>query len=233
MNLMLHTPLNAFTWILGCAAMVLFASKSLRTYRAGKNPLALIYIWITAMLGIAFLFFGIPPLLTENARVLKYTYFLADFFVQCSMQAMTWLLWFIGLQSHVRLKVLLTGTSLFSAILLSLQLLTSHAAIDKSPHLVVYSDQLPVLIMKSCIYIAVAWPIGYFLIRQVRAQVSLRAKIKSLSTGLIFILVSLAATTNNIFDKGSDTVQSTGMLAVFFGIFLLIAAWPRAKPRAY
>ncbi len=226
---MLHTPLNAFTWTLGCLAMYTFAFKGLRTYRVTKNPLALIYIWITTTLGIAFAFFGVPALLTDSAHILKYTYFFADLFVQISMQAMAWLLWFIGLRNYIQLKVLLLFTAVFSLSLMVLQLLTSHAAVSQSAHLVVYSDQLPVLIMKSLIYVAIAWPLGYFFIRQAFTQTSSRAKAKSLVSGLIFILVSLAATSNNIFDKGSDTVESTILVAVFFGIFLITAALPRAK----
>lgn len=227
---MLDGPVNAYTWTLGCAAMIVFAFKSWRLNSQTKNPLAVIYTAITVTLGIAFFFFGVPAFFTADGTILKYTYFLADLFVQISMQAMAWLLWFIGLRTAVQLRVLISLTAGFSAVLLILQLLTSQAWVDQSADLVVYADQMPVLVMKSAIYITIAWPIGYFLIREAFRQSAVRAVLKSLATGLIFILVSLAATINNIFDRGSDTRTSTVVVAVFFGLFLVVAALPRTKP---
>jgi hypothetical protein len=43
---------------------------------------------------------------------------------------------------------------------------------------------------------------------------------------MVFILVSVAATANNIFDKGSDTVSSATTLAIFFTVFLFISLIP-------
>lgn len=223
---MFHTPLNAFTWILGSAAMFTFGFKSWRSRQRTKNPLARIYFWITMTLGAAFLLFGLPALLTANTDILKYTYFLADVCVQLSMQAMVWLLWFVGLRERIRLWRLLIITSLFSLSLLVTQLFTSQVSLSVHPDLVVYADQWPVLIMKSVIYLTVALPLAYFLLRQVPAQASQRAKIKSLLAGLIFIVVSIAATYNNVFDKGSDTVGSTIVVAAIFAVFLVVAALP-------
>lgn len=227
---MLDGPINAYTWTLGCVAMAVFAFKSWHLYGLTKNPLAIMYTTVTVTLGVAFFFFGVPPFLTNNDAILKYTYFMADLWVQIAMQAMAWLLWFIGLRMVIGLRPLISVTATFSAVLLTLQLLSSQASVSQSPHLVVYADHMPVLIMKSVIYIVIAWPIGYFLIRQAFRQPNTRAILKSLTTGLIFILVSVAATMNNIFDKGSDTVTSTSIVAIFFGLFLLVASLPRTKP---
>ncbi len=227
---MIYTPWNAFTWTLGSFTMYTSAFKSWRTYNRNKNPLAIIYFWITFTLGVAFFFFGVPALLSNHTQLLKYTYFLADVFVQCSMQAMAWLVWFIGLRKVIRLRVLLISTSLFSLGLLGTQLLTSEVSLSQNPHLVVYTDHFSVLLMKSVIYLAVALPLGYFILRQVPTQPTRRAQAKSFLNGLIFIVVSLAATYNNIFDKGSDTTTSTTILALIFAAFLAVSLVPSARP---
>jgi hypothetical protein len=62
-------------------------------------------------------------------------------------------------------------------------------------------------------------------------QTTLSSKLKSLVAGLMFIIVCIAAVSNNIFDKGSDTVQSATELAIFFTIFLVVQLSRRASRR--
>jgi hypothetical protein len=171
--------------------------------------------------GTALFFFGVPGLTTGDTSVLRYTYFFADLFVQISMQVQVWILWFLGLRNYARLDYLYLFSIPFSAVLMTLQALTSHVEISRSPHLVIYTDKPAVLILKSIIYVAIALPIGYFLLRQAPRQTSLRSKLKSFMAGMTFIVVCIAATTNNIFDKGSDTQTSATVIAIFFVIFLL------------
>lgn len=231
---MVHVPINAITWSLGAAALYTFALKSWLSYRRTHNPLAQMYYVLGLAFGTGLFFFGVPGLFTQNLHILRYTYFLADFFVQVSMQAALWLLWFLGLRSRLRLSYLYIMTIPFSAVLMTLQALTSQVSLSQSPYLIVYTDKPAVLILKSIIYLAVAMPIGYFLIRQVPSQISLRAKLKSLTAGMTFILVGLAATINNIFDKGSDTADSAIIVAGFFVIFLIVQLMrsPASSPRA-
>lgn len=218
----MHVPINAITWTLGCIALYAFGFKSWRIHRLTKNPLAQMYYVIGATFGTALFFFGVPGLLTQNAHILRYTYFLADFFVQVSMQVGVWILWFLGLRNRVRLQSLYIFTVPFSVLSITLEVLTSHVGISRSPYLIVYADKPPVLLLKSIIYVAVAMPLGYFFLRQVPSQTSLRAKAKSLVAGLTFIVVCLAATSNNIFDSGSDTPTSATVVGGFFIFFLLV-----------
>ncbi len=231
---MIHVPINAITWSLGAAALYTFAWKSWRSYRWTKNPLARMYLVLGLTFGTGLFFFGVPGLFTQNLHILRYTYFLADLFVQISLQAALWLLWFLGLRNQVRLYYIYLVSIPFSAVLMTLQALTSQVGLSQSPYLIVYTDKPAVLILKSIIYLAVAMPIGYFLIHQVPSQVSLRAKLKSLMAGMTFILVGLAATINNIFDKGSDTADSAIIVAGFFIIFLIVQLMrsPASSPRA-
>lgn len=225
---MIHLPINAITWSVGAATLYTFSFRSWRTYRRTQNPLAKMYYILSAAFGTALFFFGVPGLLTRDIHILRYTYFSADFFVQVSMQIQVWILWFLGLRNLVQLRYLYILSVPFSLVLLTWEVLTSHVGVSQSPYLIVYSDHLPVLILKSIIYVAIAMPIGYFLIRQAPLQVTWRAKVKSLASGMIFITVCLAATSNNIFDKGSDTPGSARTLLVVFVLFL-IAQLPRGR----
>lgn len=171
--------------------------------------------------GTALFFFGVPGLITQDLNVIRITYFLADLFVQISMQVQVWILWFLGLRNRVRLDYLYLVTIPFSTLLMTMQALTSHVSISQSPYIINYIDKPAVLILKSIIYMCVSMPIGYFLIREAPKQVTLPAKLKTLIGGMTFVIVSLAATSNNIFDKGSDTQQSATVLGVFFFVLLL------------
>jgi hypothetical protein len=219
---MIHPPINAVTWSIGATALYTFGWKSWRSYRRTKNPLSRIYYILGLTFGTGLFFFGVPALFTDNLHILRYTYFLADMFVQITLQVALYLLWFLGLQGRVRLSRIYLVSIPFSAVLLTLQALTSQVGLSLSPHLVVYTDQPAVLILKSISYLTVAMPIGYFLIRQTPKQPSLRAKTKAFMSGMTFILVGLAATSNNLFDKGSDTVQSAAIVGCFFVFFLLV-----------
>lgn len=229
LNKLMHVPLNSITWTLGAVALYTFGFKSWRSWRRTANPLARMYYTLGAVFGTALFFFGVPGLLTQDTHILRYTYFSADFFVQVSMQVQVWILWFLGLRNRIRLRHLYLVTIPFSILSITLEVLSSHVGISQSPYLIVYADKLPVLVLKSIIYVTIAMPLGYFLIRQAPRQTTLRAKAKSFTGGMIFIGVCLAATSNNIFDKGSDTRSSAITVMVFFTIFLL-AQLPRSRP---
>jgi len=225
---MINVPINSVTWTLGAVALYMFSFNSWRAYRRTKNLLAQMYYILGLSFGTALFFFGVPGLFTANTHVLLYTYFSADFFVQVSMQVQVWLLWFIGMRNRIRLQYLFAFTVPLSILSLTVEVLTSHVSVSLSPHLVVYNDKPLVLILKSIIYVSIAIPLGYFFLRQVPSQTTRRAKIKSLAAGLFFIVVCLAATSNNIFDKGSDTVSSAITVMIFFFIFLLVQL-PRGR----
>ncbi|HEX5743884.1 MAG TPA: hypothetical protein VFX84_00310 [Candidatus Saccharimonadales bacterium] len=215
-------PINAVAWSVGSLALYIFAFRSWRSHRITGNPLARMYYVLGLTFGTALFFFGVPALVTLDTRILRYSYFFADLFVQISMQVQVWLLWFLGLQRRVRLDYLYLATIPFSAILMTLQATTSQVAISLSPYLVVYTDEPVVLALKSIIYVAIALPIGYFLLRQAPQQTSFRAKLKSFVGGMTFIVICLAATSNNIFDKGSDTPASAAVVLSFFIIFIIV-----------
>ncbi len=219
---MFDLPINAITWTLGSVALYTVAFNSWRAYRRTGNLLTRMYVALGLSFGTALFFYGVPGLLTESISLLRPSYFLADLFAQVSLQVQLWILWFIGLRGHVRLKSLFMVTVPFSAVLVTLQGLTSQVTVSQSPHLILFTDDLPVSIMKSIIYLAIPLPLGYFFLRQVPKQVTGRAKIKSFTLGLIFMVVALAATSNNIFDRGRDTVESATVVMVFFAVFLLV-----------
>lgn len=227
-TVMIHLPINAIAWSVGALTLYTFSIRSWRTYKRTQNPLAQMYSLISLTFGTALFFFGVPGLLTRDAHILLYTYFAADFFVQVTMQVGVWVLWFLGLRNSIFLRYLYLLTIPFSLVLLTWEVLTSHVSVSQSPYLIVYADKPPVLILKSIIYVAVALPIGYFLLRQVPKQVTWRAKLKSFTSGMIFIAVCLVATSNNIFDKGSDTPDSARTVLIVFIIFLL-AQMPRGR----
>lgn len=216
---MIHVPINAVTWSLGSLALYTFAFRSWRSYKLTKTPVAKMYYVLGLAFGTSLFFFGVPGLFTQDTHTLRYTYFFADCFAQVSMQVALWLLWFLGLRGRVRLDYLYLVSIPFSAVLLTLQALTSQVTMSNDPFLIVYTDKPAVLAMKSIIYLAVSLPIGYFLLKQVPKQASLKSKVKSFMAGMTFIVISLAATTNNIFDKGSDTAGSATVVAIFFIIF--------------
>ncbi len=223
---MFYTPINGITWTIGGITTSQFGIKALLNYKNNRNPIARIYGWLGIALGIGLFFFGIPALLTNNTDALKYTYFLADLFVQLCIQIQVCLLWFLLLRSFVKLRYLLLISTTFSAVLLVIQFLTSTAMLSASHNLVIYQDKPIVLILKSIIYIGVSFPVGFFFLRQIPNSPTLRSKFKSLFSGLIFLILSTAATSNNLFDKGSDTVSSSLTLGVFFSLFIIVNSWP-------
>lgn len=217
-----NVPINAVAWSVGATALYLFVIRSWRTYRITRNPLGQIYTILAFTFGTALFFFGVPALFTQDTHILRVTYFMADLFVQISMQVQVWALWFLGLRNHARLGYIYMVTIPFSAVIMTLQAMTSHVTVSQSPLLVLYSDETAVLILKSIIYVAIALPIGYLLIREAPRQVSMKAKAKSFVAGMTFIVIGLAATFNNIFDNGSDTPGSAAVVLTFFIIFVVV-----------
>jgi hypothetical protein len=217
-----NAPINAYTWTWGAIAIYAFSIKSFATYRRTKNPLARIYTYLGLSFATGLLLYGLPGIITRDPHILRITYFCADGFVQLSLQFGIWLLWFIGMHARISLRYLLACTIPISLATMIIEVLTSTVRVSQSPHLIIYSDKFPVLVLKSIMYIVVALPLAYFLLKQVPNQLTTRAKIQSFIAGTIFIIVCVAATSNNIFDKGSDTIQSSRDLAIFFTIFLLV-----------
>src|SRR5665213_1623943 len=137
---MIHVPINSVTWTLGAGSLYMFSFNSWRAHRLTKNPLARMYYILGLSFGTALFFFGVPGLFTQNPHILRYTYFSADFFVQVSMQVQVWILWFLGLRNRAPLRRLLAGTLPFSALLITLEVLTSRVAVSRSPYLIIYHD---------------------------------------------------------------------------------------------
>ena len=223
----MNVPINAITWTIGAIAYYAYAARSWASYHAAKNPLAHIYFWMTLIFGTAFLLFGAPALLFIDPLRLRVTYVLADVFVQAGMQTQVWLMWFIRFRNRFRLRHMLALSMTFSAILLIIEAATSTVSIQASPYLVIYADKPIVLILKSIIYLSVAMPLGYFFVRQAPAQPSLRGRLLSLLTGFIFLGVGLSATSNNIFDRGSDTLSSALVTGGIFVVTFILCAFPR------
>jgi len=219
-------PLNAYSWTWGAIAIYGFMVKSIASYRRTRNPLAKIYAYVGLSFGTGLLFFGLPGFFTQNVHVLKDTYFLADLSVQISLQFAAWMLSFIGMKSFLKLKYMLAVTIPLSVVIMILKITSSHVSISHAQNLIVYTDQPILLILKSVIYILIAMPIAVLLIRQVPNQATLRAKFQSFIAGIIYAAVCIAAVSNNLFDKGSDTRDSSLSLIVVFTIFLL-AQLPR------
>jgi len=223
---MLYAPINAITWTIGSIPTTRFGIKGLMTYRKTKSPFSRRYGLMAVLLGFSFFMLGVPPLFTQDVGILHITSFIADVFVQAGLQVLVWLLWFIGLRKYFKLSQLLSVSIIYSVVLLTIELMTSHVIIQIHPSLVQYVDKPIVLILKSIIYLALALPLGFFFLAQVPKAPDLIAKLKSVMTAMVFILVSVAATANNIFDKGSDTVSSATTLAIFFTVFLFISLIP-------
>ncbi len=221
-------PINAYTWTWGAIAVYAFTIKSISSYRRTKNPIARKYSLLGFWFATGMLFYGLPGFFTSDTDVLKHTYFFADVCIQISIQFGFWLSWFIGLRPYIKLKYLLGLTIPLSVLTLIIEFSTSMANVSQNPHLLQYTDAESVLILKSIMYLLVAVPLSFFLLKQVPNQNSISTKFQSLVSGLIPIIVTIAAVSNNIFDKGSDTAQSSVELAIFFTVFF-IAQLPRLK----
>jgi len=238
LNGMIFTPVNALTWTLGGISIGSFGLRGLRTYKQTGNEVAIIYAWLGATLSSSFFLFGVPALLTQNLTTLKYSSILADVMIQISMQVIVWLLWFIGLRAYVRLRRVLALTITTSIVLILVELSGTSRTVTISymPHIVNYLDNTFVLVLQSIIYLSICLPVGYFFLLQIPRQPSAWLKIKSLLNAVIFISISLAATWNNLFDKGADTKNSAIFLAVIFMIFLVFSWLPtpltdKARPQ--
>lgn len=214
-------PINAITWTFGAIPILILCFRGLKTYRQAGNPLSLMYVIIGFTVSLGFLLIGIPPFFTSNSSILIITYYLATISFLSSIQAQTWLLWFIGLRKYISLKKLLLASIIFALVILGLQVGTSHAFVQYQPHLVQYIDAPDVLLFKSALYILLALPISYFFINQARIQKEWLIKAKSLTTAAVFLTVCAAAVSTNILYKGGDSVSSSKILDIVFALILL------------
>ena len=228
---MIYDPINAITWTIGSVPTTRFGIKALVSSKQSRSPFSNKYGYMAILLGLAFFLLGVPALFTRNTDILKATSFLADISIQTGMQILVWMVWFIGARKYFKLMQLLSITITYSIILLMLELFTSYVKVSTHPNLVLYIDRPIVLALKSFIYLVLALPLGYFFLTQVPKAVGIISKLKAIMTSLVFIIVSVAAASNNIFDKGADTVSSSTTLAIFFTIFLFISFLPSTATR--
>lgn len=219
-------PINAYSWTWGAIAVYAFTIKSTLSHRRTKNPVARIYSWLGFWFATGMLFYGAPGFFTNDISVLKHTYFVADICIQTSMQFGVWLAWFIGLRSYISLKYLLGISIPLSILTMIIEYSTSMVHVSQNPHLLQYTDIFTLLVLKTITYTLVGLPLAVLLLRQVPNQTTLRSKFQSLVSGLIPVIVVGAAVSDNIFSKGSDTVESSIELIIFFTVFF-VAQLPR------
>lgn len=224
---MFGIPYNSIAWLLGAFAVFTFGFRSLLAYRETGNQVAKIYFGMTMAFGLGFFTYGILGLYTINPNKILVSYVLGDLGVQIGIQFQVWLLWFIGLRNRLRLRYLLIASSSFSAILMILEAFTSKVSINQSPLLFISTDIPLVLVMKCILYMGVSWPLGYFFLTQSRMQPTVRARITSISTGLLFLIVSIAAVVNSITSGGSDSYESALIDAGIFIVFWVVNLIPR------
>ncbi len=224
---MFGIPYNSIAWLLGFFAVYTFGFRSLLAYRETGNQVAKIYFGMTMAYGLGFFTYGILGVFTLDPNKLLISYVLGDLGVQIGIQFQVWLLWFIGLRNRLRLRYLLIASFSFSTILMILEAYTSKVSVSPSPLLFVSVDIPVVLVMKCILYIAICWPLGYFFLTQSRLQPTTRAKVTSISTGLLFLIVSGAAVLNSITSGGSDTYESSLIDAGIFLIFWIVNLIPR------
>ena len=224
-------PINAYTWTFGAIPIIILCYRGLKSYRQAGNPLSLMYVIIAFTVSLGFLLIGIPPFFTSKSSILIITYYLATIVFLLSLQAQTWLLWFIGLRKYISLKKLLLASGIFALVILGLQIGTSHAIVEYNPHLVQYTDAPDVLIFKSAFYILIAVPISYFFINQARVQKEWLVKSKSLITAAVFLTVCAAAVSTNILYKGGDSVSSSRIIDIVFTIILLGSIIPHGHTK--
>lgn len=224
-----HIAFNGVPWTIASVLVYRFGIKGYRSYRKSKNPLSKIYGFLGLTLGTSLFFYGVPILITINADIIKYTYFIGDLFAQIAMQINIWLLWFIVFRYRVRLRNILIFSVPYSVILLAIQLKTSYITYSYNPLIVGYNDHTSLIILKSIIYIGVAWPLGFFFLHQLPSQPDLLTKFKSLIIGGMFILISGIATYQEITDKGADTYNSALFSLVIFLVFLAGSLIPKSK----
>lgn len=218
-------PYNGISWTVGWIVVWLFAFKCIRNYRVTKNPLAQMYAVIALLMGTSFFFFGVPNLFSQDPAVLIKTYYVADLFAQLGILAQTRLLWFIGFKNKISWLVILLPVMVwsFTIMLFETRLLPSHVVVDTNARIVQYLDQPPVLYMKSILYLAVAYPISYFFIRQGFTQKLFKAKVNSIAAGMVFLFVATSSIQNALFTDGADTKTTAITNTVLFLLFQAVS----------
>ncbi|MEO7617344.1 MAG: hypothetical protein ABIS59_00720 [Candidatus Saccharibacteria bacterium] len=220
-------PYNSYSWFLGFIALFAFSLRSLAAYNETGNQVAKIYSRMSMAFAFGFLFFAIPMALTLDPAVLTHYYPLSEIPVQIAVQLEIWLLWFIGLRSKIHLRYLLMVSIPLSIIIIGTEIATSHFVVTQNPLIATSVDILFVSFLKSLLYIMISWPLGFFFIAQAKLQPTLRAKITSVMTGLVFLIVSLGAVASSFTSGGGDTYSSTVIDGILFVMFSVVNLMPR------
>ena len=220
---MFGIPYNSMAWLIGAVSVFLFSWKSFLAYKESGNQIARIYFWLSMAFGIGFLAYALPPIFVRDENIIKITYILSEAGVQIGLLIQIWLLWFIGLRNKVRLRYLYAVGVPYSAAIILIEALTSTVTINPAPLLIAQSDITIALIMKYINFFVICWPLGYFFIVQAKLQPTTKARITSITTGLIFIIVSAGAITAG----GGDTVTSSLIDGIIFFFFIIINLIPK------
>lgn len=222
-QLVANPPINAIAYSFGALTMFIYAIRGFYSYRQTHNPLAQIYVSVGLTLGLSFFWWGIPPLFSTNPHLLIYGQYLADSFLQLCFVAMARLLWFFGFRDHLKFRYLAIPIILWGIPLVASDILYSTVTIIGD--IAAYHDAFITLVLKSIIYIAVPWPVGYFYMKQGLKQPELLNRLKLISMGLVYVLISAFAVLDNL-NGGADTQADSIGRIVIFALFLLITVWP-------
>ncbi len=219
---MSNIPINSITWLVGFIPTFIFSIRSYRIYHTTKNPVALGYSIFMILIALCLLFFGLPTIFTQNFEILKRTAFMANLFLQVGLLVLLWLAWLLIFRKKINLFFIMTLAILYTGFMLIREYSTLQVYITYPPRLIHYLNIPLVLVMQSIILLVLAVPIGFHFLWQSSAQKDSLSKLRAIMTGLLFIIVPLAATSTNILNKGNDTFTSTLIEFIFF-VFLLIA----------
>ncbi len=222
-------PTNLYSWAIGSIAMTLFGIRSLKRWRVTANPMSRYFGWFAILVGITMGFYGWPGFFTSDVRWLRLGYLVGSLFFYISLTLQARILWFVALKRWVRYRWLLFITIALDAFALANEIPSSRVSItDKflHYHYSAWSGNTVGLML-----VALVLPLSVVFLNQAIHSHSLKAKLKSLGIGLVYVVVGSSTFNTAVIYHGSDA-PSTGTVDLLgFSVLLIVMLIPHRGPK--
>jgi len=224
---MINIPTSTIPWLIGSFAFLLFGLRGVANYKKLHSPLSLYFSISGFSVSLAFFFYSVPLIFTDDQTVLLVVNIIGDFFLYVMFVYQVVILHYLVFKNKISLKVLMVPVIIIAAIG---WLSHCYGYIVNGVSVVdgLFEYQLPLISnIIQILFLMVVLMVGIFMILRIKQQTDYRARLGLLGIGILYILSGLGGSLNVVLSgesNNSPAIIVSYIVGFTLFIFVLITA---------
>ncbi len=227
-------PVESWQWLFIGVVFCTVSIRSYFNYKKTTNQVSLFYLYIAAVAGFSYFFWGMPSVFTKDMDVIKYSGMVGDVLITIPVGAHAILLWMLVLKDKKISKWTLLIPSLFIALWSGILSVSKAFSGENFTHI---SDSGELLLgnlpsILSVLFIIIFYPLAVYFLRSASSAKDATGKMRGVALGLVYAGLATVEIQANSFSSSSQETERFLILllmAIFGLIFFVIAQFTKKR----